>query len=85
VEEFPLRLSEKEVELNKEVPITIDYGARRGFLTNKATYVVTLEQDGGAGQIQPLLVGGIAAAALLAIMYIIYRLFTKKKGKGAKS
>ncbi|MCX6773059.1 MAG: hypothetical protein NTV88_04810 [Candidatus Micrarchaeota archaeon] len=75
IEEFPLILSDKEIVLNKEIPVSIDYGGRRGFLLKNALYVVPLEQAAQQqNQLQPILIGALAAVVVLLVLYGIYRL-----------
>ena len=81
VEEFPLIFSDKELELNREIPVSIDYGGRRGFLLKNAVYSVPLEQEQEQAQLQPILLGAIAAVILLAVLYGIYKLFAAIRKK----
>ena len=86
IEEFPLILSSKELELNKEITVAIDYGGRRGFLVKSATYVVPLEAGAAAattaaasGDSSQTLLMVLAALLLIAVAYIAYSKFAKKK------
>ncbi|MEM2137944.1 MAG: hypothetical protein QW568_02555 [Candidatus Anstonellaceae archaeon] len=80
VEEIPLGLSQKEIELNREFPVSVEYGGRRGFLVKQATYTVQLEEESGS-QLSPELLGIFAAALVLIALYAIYTLAFKKKAK----
>ena len=87
-EEFPLILSAKEEELNKEVTVSVDYGGRRGFLGKQAVYTVPLEQAGAAAagiDLGPIVLGALAAGVLLVVLLIVlfvgYKLFAGRKGK----
>lgn len=75
VEEFPLLLSEKEISLNKEVTVSVDYGGRRGFLSKNAVYVVPLEQDSAQSpmQIQFVLIG--AAVAIVVVILVLAAMY----------
>ena len=81
-EEFPLIMSDKEIELNKEVTVAVEYGGRRGFLVKQATYVVSM---GGAAasqmELNPLLLGAGAAIVLLLVLFAIYKFATRGSGK----
>ena len=83
IEEFPLILSSKEIELNKEITVAIDYGGRRGFLVKSATYVVPLEAGAAAaassGDSSQMLLMVLAALLLIAVAYIAYGKFARKK------
>lgn len=82
IEEFPLILSDKEIGLNKEITVAIDYGGRRGFLVKSATYVVPLEAgaaSAAAGDSSQTLLMVLAALLLVAVAYIAYSKFAKKK------
>lgn len=90
IEEFPLILSAKEEELNKDVTVSVDYGGRRGFLGKQAVYTVPLETAGaaaaGAGiDLGPIVLGALAAGVLLVVLLIVlfvgYKLFAGRKGK----
>ncbi len=83
VEEFPLILSDKEIGLNKEVTVTVDYGGRRGFLSKNEIYKVPLEQEAAPAQmqLQILVIGAVAAIAVLAVilLYAVYIFVVRKK------
>jgi hypothetical protein len=84
VEEFPLQLSAKELELNKEIAVAIDYGGRRGFLSKSSNYALPLEGAGAGGaQLQLAAIGIVilAAVVLLAAAAAAYFLFLKRKKK----
>ena len=74
VEEFPLIMSDKEVQLNSQVPVTLNYGGRVGFLTKTAMYVVPLSQGQQASSLQPILLGALVAIVVLLVLYGIYKL-----------
>ena len=75
VEEFPLILSDKEIGLNSQIPVSVDYGGRRGFLLKNALYVVPLEQSAPQqSQLQPILIGALAAVFVLLVLYGLYKL-----------
>lgn len=74
VTEFPLIMSDKEVQLNSQVPVTVSYGGRAGFLTKTATYVVPLQQAAAQGQLQPILLGALVAVVVLLVLYGLYKL-----------
>ncbi len=82
VVEFPLELTDEDLEANKEVSVFLDYGAREGFLMKKAEFLVDLQREGGdmlllIGIVAFLAVGVIAAAAVG-----LYLLKGKKKKAG---
>ncbi|MBD3210101.1 hypothetical protein GF318_01850 [Candidatus Micrarchaeota archaeon] len=79
VEEFPLELTEEDVEANQNVSVMIDYGAREGFLLKKAEYIVPLEA-GGDNMLLFLIMGAVALLALLAVA-AYFLLGRKKPGK----
>jgi len=82
VEEFPLILSDKEIELNKEVTVSVDYGGRRGFLVKQATYVVPMGEKAQVQQaeLNPLVMGAGAAVIVLLVLFAIYKFATRGSG-----
>lgn len=77
VEEFPLILSEKEISLNKEVTVSVDYGGRRGFLGKNSVYVVPLEQEAAQApmQVQSLLIGAAVAVSAIVALLLLYAIY----------
>lgn len=76
VEEFPLELSEEDLQANQNVSVLIDYGAREGFLLKKAEYVVPLEGDTGDLMFIFIIVG-----ALLLLVVLIAAAYYLMKGQ----
>lgn len=81
VEEFPLILSDKEISLNNDVKVLVDYGGRRGFLNKHDSFTVPLGQQAGEPQFSGALLGAGAAFAVLLILYGAYKLATGRKKK----
>ncbi|MCX8197246.1 MAG: hypothetical protein N3G80_02940 [Candidatus Micrarchaeota archaeon] len=79
VEEFPLQLSQKELELNKEIAVSVDYGARRGFLTKKATYSVQLEIEKRQAEFGVVEFALLAALAIVVVAAVYFLFFKKEK------
>jgi hypothetical protein len=77
VEEFPLDLSDSDLEENQNITVFVDYGGRKGFLVKHAAYIVSLEDTGGFPLL--LLVGIIALVLIAAISYYLMGKKTKKK------
>ncbi|MDD5171463.1 MAG: hypothetical protein PHF60_00310 [Candidatus ainarchaeum sp.] len=77
VEEFPLEISQADLDANKEVTVYVDYGGREGFLMKKAAYIVPLETQFPL----LLLLGGIVLLVLLAVAayYMLGRKGKEKK------
>ena len=78
VEQIPLGLSAKELDINKQLSVSVQYGGRRGFLAKSASYVVPLEEQAGL-QLQPEVLGAIAAAIILVVLYLAYKFLSRKK------
>ena len=74
-------MSDKEIELNKVVNIGVDYGGRRGFLVKKAEYSLPLEREIAAGvpDMATLAIFALAFVVLIAIIFIIFKMATRKK------
>ncbi|MFH0737517.1 MAG: hypothetical protein V1827_02380 [Candidatus Micrarchaeota archaeon] len=73
VEEFPVELSADDLSANKEATVSLDYGARRGFLVKHGEYTLPLGEEGG---FPLLLVGGIVLLLLVVLAF-----FMGRKGK----
>jgi archaellum component FlaF (FlaF/FlaG flagellin family) len=82
VEEFPLILSEKEVAINRDVSVSVDYGGRRGFLNRHASFTLPLGRQQDAGpQLSGVLLGAGAALIGLLVLYGAYKLMSGRKRK----
>ncbi|HIH30904.1 TPA: cell wall-binding repeat-containing protein, partial [Candidatus Micrarchaeota archaeon] len=81
-EEFLLGLNEKELSLNKNINVSLQYGGRRGFLTKSAVYSVPLEQEEQPMQLQLILVGAAFAVGLLLVLFLLFIFLRWRKRKG---
>lgn len=79
VEEIPLIMSDKEISLNRQVAVSVEYGGRRGFLVNTEEYTVALDSGTSSGGMEGMLMGALAIIILAIIVYAAYRLLAKKK------
>ncbi|MBN1170139.1 hypothetical protein JXA56_03880 [Candidatus Micrarchaeota archaeon] len=90
VEQFPLELSEEDIASNENVTVTIDYGARQGFLIKHAAFVVALAEESPAGLPIPLEYIVLAIAVIAIAAYFLTKkkpdagTATKKPDKAAK-
>jgi hypothetical protein len=78
VEEYPVEMTEADIKANKETLVSVDYGARRGFLGKHGQFAMPLEQAG----FPVMIVGGLLLLIILAI--VAYYVFGRKK-KGKRS
>ena len=78
VEEFPLELSDADFAANKLVTITVDYGARPGFLVKKTESSVPLAQEGEG--LPLLLIAGILVVVVIVIAAVAFYFMSRGKG-----
>ena len=74
VEEIPLELTDADFERNKNINVSIDYGARQGFLLKKGEYVMPLEKEAGF----PL---WMLAGLLLLLLLILLGIFLYRRNR----
>ncbi len=79
VEEFPLDLSEQDLAANKNVTVSIDYGARPGFLKKTATKSVSIESDSGLPVM--LIIGAIIVVVIVVAIAGALLFFVMRKKK----
>ena len=78
-EQFPLELSEEDLSANQNVTVTVNYGARQGFLNKQAAFVVDLKKGGDEF---PWI---YAIAALVVLAIGVYFVTSKKGGEKPKT